>query len=55
MTTFAQELITPFALDTTNNLTSLLLGDGVGIFISDDNLTTVTNVVDHFTDTSLQP
>ena len=46
MTTFAQELITPFALDTTNNLTSLLLGDGVGIFISDDNLTTVTNVVD---------
>ena len=46
MTTFASELTSPYSVDLTNPLANALVNDGVGIFISDDNLTTVINAVD---------
>lgn len=45
MATFAGELVQPYKLDTTNAYTTMLLDAGVSVFISDDNLTTVTNVL----------
>lgn len=39
------QLTTPYSLNTANYLAETLAQNGVGIFISDDNLTTVINVV----------
>lgn len=41
---FPQELVTPYELDWGNPLVSALTSNGADIFITDDNLATVTNV-----------